>query len=411
MGAPAARASELARHWAADGHEVTVLTGFPNHPTGILHAEYRSKIWRMVVREQFEGAKVVRTWLAPLPNRKAHERILNYSSFCISAAVTGSFLPRCDVVIATSPQLLVGLSGYFISRLRGVPLVFEVRDLWPESLAAVGVSGPDSLMNRTLGRIAKFLYQAAERIVVVSPAFQPAITRNWGIPEEKISVVENGVETDLFSPEPGGMAPGKKFVVSYIGTMGNAHGLTTLLDAAGMLQNSNPEIEFLLVGEGAEKAALMSQAAQKNLTNIRWMPQQPREKIPGIIRESDVCLVLLRKSEVFETVIPTKMLEFMSCGRPLVLGVRGQAQQIVQAAQCGICISPEEPAELAQAIQKLHGDAELRKRLGSNGRQYILEHFCRKQLSRKYTGVLNAVLERKSPHPLPATEEHRQDPV
>src|SRR5271167_2664841 len=172
MGAPAARAAELSRHWAAAGHEVTVLTGFPNHPTGVVPPEYRSKFWRMVSREITDGVNVVRTWLLPLPNRKAHERMLNYSSFCVSAASTGLFLSRPDVVIATSPQLLVGLSGWWLARWKRVPFVFEVRDLWPESLAAVGMGSSDSLLHRVLAKIAGFLYRRSDRVVVVTPAFE-----------------------------------------------------------------------------------------------------------------------------------------------------------------------------------------------------------------------------------------------
>src|SRR6266852_5034685 len=153
MGAPAARAAELSRHWAAAGHDVTVLTGFPHHPTGIVPPEYRNKFRRLVAHEHTDGVNVVRTWLLPFPNRKAHERMLNYSSFCASAASTGLFLSRPDVVIATSPQLLVALSGWWLARWKRVPFVFEVRDLWPESLTAVGLGDDSSILHRFLPRI------------------------------------------------------------------------------------------------------------------------------------------------------------------------------------------------------------------------------------------------------------------
>src|SRR5713226_3569420 len=172
MGAPAARAAELSRHWARDGHDVTVLTGFPNHPTGIVPLEYRRRFRRLVARERMDGVSVVRTWLFPFPNRKAYERMLNYSSFCASAASTGLFLSRPDVVIATSPQLLVGLSGWWLARCKRVPFVFEVRDLWPESLTAVGVGSGNSLLHRSLAAIAGFLYRNCARVVVVTPAFK-----------------------------------------------------------------------------------------------------------------------------------------------------------------------------------------------------------------------------------------------
>ena len=179
MGAPAARVSELSRHWVNAGHDVTVLTGFPNHPDGVLRPEYRKHFRRGVFREQIDGVKVVRSWLLPFPNRKPYERMLNYSSFCISAGVVGTFLDRPDVVIATSPQLLVGLSGWRVAKRKRVPFVLEVRDLWPESLAAVGVGKKNSFLHRALNNVAGFLYAKADHIVVVSPAFREHLVRHW----------------------------------------------------------------------------------------------------------------------------------------------------------------------------------------------------------------------------------------
>src|SRR5260370_11695884 len=201
-GAPAARAAELSRHWAAAGHDVTVITGFPNPPTGIVPPQYRNRFRRLVAHEETDGVNVVRTWLLPFPNRKAYERMLNYSSFCASAASTGLFLSRPDVVIATSPQLLVGLSGWWLARWKRVPFVFEVRDLLPESLVAVGMGGRNSLLHWTLAKIAAFLYRHSDRIVVVAPPFEDYLVEHWRVPREKISVVANGVEADLFAPLP-----------------------------------------------------------------------------------------------------------------------------------------------------------------------------------------------------------------
>src|SRR5215831_1193872 len=172
MGAPSARVAELSRYWRQTGHNVTVLTGFPNHPTGVVPREYSSRLRRLLMKENLDGVNVVRTWLWPLPNRKAHERIRNYASFCISAALAGMFLPQPDIIIATSPQLLVPLAGYWLSRRHNVPLVFEVRDLWPESLLAVGMTQEGSLLHRALSSVARFLYRHADHIVVVTRAFK-----------------------------------------------------------------------------------------------------------------------------------------------------------------------------------------------------------------------------------------------
>jgi colanic acid biosynthesis glycosyl transferase WcaI len=387
----------LSRHWANAGHEVTVLTGFPNHPTGLVPPEYRNKLRRLVVHEETGGVNVVRTWLLPFPNRKVHQRILNYSSFCASAASTGLFLSRPDVVIATSPQLLVGLSGWWLARCKRVPFVFEVRDLWPESLAAVGMGGGNSLLYRTLAKIAGFLYRRSDRVVVVTPAFEDYLVEHWGVPREKISVVENGVETHLFAPEPGTglrreLNVEGKFVVSYIGTMGMAHGLETILAAAAQLRDTNPEIVFLMLGEGAEKERILALARERGLNNLRFVDQQPREKIPAYIGASDVCLVLLKKTDLFKTVIPSKMLEFMSCGRPVILGVDGQARAILEEGRGGLVIEPENSGALVNAIGYLAENREVARALGRNGREHIVRKFSRRHTAEKYICVLEHLL-------------------
>jgi colanic acid biosynthesis glycosyl transferase WcaI len=402
MGAPAARAIELSRHWARAGHDVTVLTGFPNHPTGVVPPEYRDKFRRLVFREKTDGANVVRTWLFPFPNRKAYERMLNYSSFCASAASTGLFLSRPDVVIATSPQLLVGLSGWWLARWKRVPFVFEVRDLWPESLAAVGMGNENSRLHRALARIAGFLYRRSDRVVVVSPAFEDYLVEHWRVPREKISVIENGVETQLFTPQPlsGGAAADlrreqgteEKFVVSYIGTMGMAHGLEAIIAAAVQLRNTNPEIVFLMLGEGAEKQHIAALARERGLNNLRFVDQQPREKIPAYICASDVCLVLLKKTDLFKTVIPTKMLEFMSCARPVILGVDGQARAILEEARGGVVIEPENSDALVNAIRYLAANRGTARELGENGRDYIMRKYSRRETAAKYIHALEHLL-------------------
>jgi colanic acid biosynthesis glycosyl transferase WcaI len=394
MGAPAARVSELSRYWVQAGHDVTVLTGFPNHPDGVLRPEYRKQFRRGVFRENVDGVNVVRSWLLPFPNRKAYERMLNYSSFSLSAAVTGSFLERPDLVIATSPQLLVGLSGWWVGRWKRVPLVLEIRDLWPESLAAVGVGNHDSLLHRALKKIAGFLYSNANHIVVVTPAFREHLTRCWQVPAHKISVVQNGVEAQLFSPQRSNpelrktLAGDEKFVVSFIGTLGLAQGLETLISTAEELQRTHRDILFVLLGEGADRQRILAMAEAKKLSNIRYVRQQPREKIPNYICASDACLVLLRKSDVFETVIPTKMLEFMSCGRPVILGVNGQARKIVERGPAGIYVEPENPRQLCQAILTLRDQPTLRESMGRNGRKYIVQNLSRERTAADYLELL-----------------------
>ena len=399
MGAPSARVSELARHWVAAGHDVTVLTGFPNHPDGVVRPEYRERFWRGFCREDFHGVKVLRTFLLPFPNRKPYERILNYTSFCMSAATAGSFVERPDVVIATSPQLLVGLSGWWTSRIKKVPFVLEVRDLWPESLVGTGVGQEASLMYRTIGKVASFLYRRADSIVVVTPSFRDHLVREWKLEAEKIDVVQNGVETALFSPQESAreiraeLRAEGKFVVSYIGTLGLAHGLEGLIAAAERLQEVAPQVLFMLVGEGADRERILSLAQSKQLTNLVFVPQQPREKIPAYISASDACVVMLKDKEVFETVIPTKMLEFMSCARPVILAVRGQAKRVLEAAGGGICVEPDNPQALCSAILQLQQSSALCAEMGKHGRNYIVRELSREKTATQYLSMLTALVE------------------
>jgi colanic acid biosynthesis glycosyl transferase WcaI len=403
MGAPAARAAELAHHWAETGHDVSVLTGFPNHPTGVVPDEWRPRLWRLTYHEKAGRMHVYRTWLWPLPNRKAHERMRNYASFFASAALRGLTLPRPDVIIGTSPQLLCALAGWWLGFARRMPFVFEVRDLWPESLTAVGVGNENSLLHRSLAAIARFLYERSDHIVVVTPAFKEHLIQRWSVPAERIDVVENGVETDLFAPQSQDanaalrqrLAADGKFLACYVGTLGMAHGLETLLDAATRLQRDNPHVMFIVVGEGAEKERIKSLAHDRGLDNIRFLDQQPRETIPAFISASDVCLVLLKKTDVFKTVIPTKLLEFMSCARPVIIGVDGQARKIVEEAEAGIVIEPENPDALAQAIQQLAANRTLGLEFGRRGREHIVKHLSRRQTAEKYLQVLEALIQHK----------------
>ncbi|MEE9284929.1 MAG: glycosyltransferase family 4 protein [Dehalococcoidia bacterium] len=397
MGAPAARVSELARRWAGQGHRVTVLTGFPNHPTGVVPEPYRGKRWRLAMAERIDGVDVARTWLAPTPNRKAWERVLNYASFCGSAALRGGLLGRPDVLVATSPQLLVGVAGWWLSRVKGCPFVFEVRDLWPESLVASGVGRERSLFIRGLSRLAQYLYGAASHVVTVSEAMKEELVTARGVPSEKVSVVENGVETDLFRPMATERCrsalglPVDRFIVSYIGTLGLAHNLGSVLEMAASLKRGLPRALVLLVGAGADGEALREEARRRGLDNVRFFGQQPRERVPTFINASDLCLVTLRQAGVFRTVIPSKMLEFMACARPVVLAVDGQARAIVEAAGAGRFVPPQDGDALAGAVIDLERDPDERRRLGANGRTHVLERFHRQRQAERYLDLLHRV--------------------
>ena len=248
-----------------------------------------------------------------------------------------------------------------------------------------------------LARIAGFLYRNSDHIVVVTPAFKEYLIQHWHVAPEKISVVENGVEGELFSPKAESnlraeLGASGRFVASYIGTMGNAHGLQTLIEAAARLQASAAAVLFLLVGEGAEKQQLLSEVRSRGLTNVRLVDQQSRGSIPAYICASDACLVLLKKNDLFKTVIPQQNAGVHVLRPSGDSWGGGPVTKILEEAQAGICIEPENPMELAEAISRLAGDGQLRETLGRNGRRHVLQHFSRRQTATAYLDVLRRLL-------------------
>ena len=394
---PAVRVSELTQRWAEWGHTVKVLTGFPNHPEGVIHPEYR-RAWRKgIYREDFHAVKVTRAWLIPARNRGYVGRGLNYSSFALAASLIGSWVAKpVDVVIATSPQLLVGVAGYRIARALGVPFVFEVRDLWPQSLVAVKASSNRSLLYRSLDRIARFLYQRATHIVVTTARQREAVAA-YGIPLEKISVVRNGVE-ESFLPSPAeaeklraDFGCSDKFVALFAGTLGMAHGIETLLEAARRLA-AYPEIAFWLVGEGAEREGVLRRMEEMRLSNVKWFGRQPRSRMPAFLTAANVCLVTLRREKIFETSVPAKIFEAMAMSKPVILGVEGEAKEILLEARAGLAVTPEDPAALAEAIIKLWRNPRLGIELGESGRRAVLQKYSRKKLAAEYLELLSRLV-------------------
>jgi glycosyltransferase involved in cell wall biosynthesis len=397
MGAPAGRVAGLSRAWAAAGHDVHVLTGFPHHPTGRIHPEYRRAFRRGFLREDDRGVQVHRTWIFPAANRGKVRRSLNYSSFMVSAAVVGSLrLPRPDVIVATSPQLLCAAAGGLLARRFGVPLVMEVRDLWPESLVAVGASRSRSPLVGALERLATALYRRAAHIVTVTDAQRAAIA-SGGVPPQRISVVPNGVDRAFLeagaaarAATPDSCSEGR-FVVTYIGTIGMAHHLETLLEAAALLRH-DPRFVFRLVGEGARRQFLEEQARAAGLSNLQFCGEQPRGDVPRWIADSSACAVLLRRSDVFHTVVPSKILEIMAVGRPILLGVQGEASALVDRAGAGVLLEPENAPQLAAAIRSLAQNPGLCRSLGENGRKFVAAEFARETLAERYAALLSSLV-------------------
>jgi len=397
--APAARVDSFSREWARAGAEVTVLTGFPNHPEGILHPEYR-KLWRRgFVREEREGIKVYRTWLYPSANRGLWGRGANFASFGVSAAMAGCCLaPSKGVVIATSPQILVGVSGWVVGAVRSLPWVFEVRDLWPESLVGVGQTAAGTLLYRGVGHVANFLYRRATHIVVDGEWKRRHLIQH-GVEESRISVMRNAIEEDYYLDPYSDSAREarqalrqelglrEKFVLLYAGTLGMAHGLETVLLAAARLRERG-EVAFLVIGAGAEREQLLARSRELRLTNVRYLGKQPRGEVPAYLLAADACLVPLRRSEVFKTAIPSKMFEAMAAGRPVLLGVEGEAKEILLDARAGIAVHPDDSEGLANAILELYQHPELARALGANGRRAVREKYSCRQQARAYLELL-----------------------
>ncbi len=396
--APAVRVSGLAKLWAHAGHEVHVLTGFPNHPTGIVHPEYRRALRSGFLREDCDGVSVHRTWIFPAANAGKVKRSINYASFMASAAITGSLrLPRPDVIIATSPQLLCAAAGAILARRFGVPLVMEVRDLWPQSLVAVGAAGKGSPLVRGLERLARRLYVAASHIVTVTAPQRSAIVE-FGMPAERVSVIPNGIDDEFLAtsdslPQP---QDNGRFVVTYLGTIGMAHHLETLLGAASALKD-DPSFQFRIVGEGARRSALEAMAREAGLHNVEFTGERPRSEVPRWIAESGACAVLLRNTEVFRTVVPSKMLEMMAVGRPIVLGVTGEARRLLESAGAGIAIAPESVDDLVAAIKHLRANPAICNSMGERGRQFVRREFHRPALAARYARLLEEVVGSRVP--------------
>jgi len=389
VNAPAARTSEHARVWAQDGHLVTVLTAFPHHPTGIVARPYRR---RALVRERWEGVSVVRTFVYATPNRGTFKRILSYLSFMVSACVLGPFcVRRPDVVVATSPQFFVAIAGWLLSRAKRAPFVFEVRDFWPASIKAVGAMR-DSRLLRFLERLELSLYQAAAKIVVVTDSMKRELIAR-GIEADKVAVLKNGVDLSAFQPARATrpvrqqLSLEHKFVVTYIGTHGMAHGLDTVLRCADRLRDEE-RVHFLFVGEGAEKPRLLGMRDELALTNVTFLDQQPRHVIPALLAASDLCLVPLRKAELFTTVIPSKMFEIVAMARPILLSVDGEARSVLEGAGAGVYVPPEDCEAMCRSIVALMENPELRKTMGRAGRAYVKSTMGRDTIARRYQELL-----------------------
>jgi hypothetical protein len=392
--APASRVHEMCKRWVRDGHEVTVITCAPNCPAGVVYDGYRNRLHR---RETVDGIEVRRVWTYIAPNKGTVRRVLNYVSYMLSAITAAMFVRKPDVLIATSPQFFCGIAGMVAQAVRRVPFVLEVRDIWPESIATVGAMRK-GLALRVLEWLERRMYASADHVVTVGDGYRQQLGER-GVPDEKMSVVTNGVDNDLFAPrdpDPAFRAQYKldgRFACAYVGTIGMASGLDVALRAGRLLKDKGrDDIALLLVGDGAERQRLQAEADQADLDNVIFTGRLDKSQMPTCLASVDACLVHLKRKDLFKYVLPSKIFEAAAMRRPIILGVEGFAADLVQQAGAGLCIEPENAEHLVAAIERLADDRALAARLGESGRQYVTKHFNRDALSRDYLAVLHRVV-------------------
>ena len=395
VNAPATRTFDHCTRWAKAGHDVTVVTCAPNCPEGVLYDGFRNTLRRQV--EWVDGVRVVRVWSYLAANAGTTRRILNYLSYLFSAVLASIRLPRPDVVVATSPQFFCGWAGTIVSWLKWVPLVLEIRDIWPESIRVVGAM-KNRVLFGLLERMERWLYRSARHIVAVGDGYRTKILDKCPRPN-RISVITNGVDPRAFVPdEPYPRLLHMwdledKFVCSYVGTIGMAHGLEVVLEAAKILKRKGrTDIAFCLVGDGAARERLQTRAEREGLTDlVVFTGMQPKEEIPPILASSNACLIHLKKCSLFETVLPSKLFEVMAMARPVIMGVRGEALEIVHAADAGLEMEPGSASSLVEAVETLAENPTTAAGMGQSGRDYVVEHFGRDELASRYLRLLAEV--------------------
>ncbi len=392
--APASRTFEHCREWVRAGHQVTVVTCAPNFPKGKVFDGYRNRLWQ---QEVVSGIRVIRVWSYITSNEGFAKRILDYQSFMLCATLAAPFVRSVDVVVGTSPQFFTACAGYLVSRVKRIPFVFELRDMWPDSIKAVGAM-KDSAVIGVLERIEIFLYRKAARIVTVTHSFKDTLICR-GIDGQKIEVVTNGVDLSHFSPQAKDAqllaqhGLDGKFVAGYIGTHGMAHALETLLDAAQTLQQTPgaENIRLLFLGDGARKAGLASQAQEMGLGNVIFLDAVPKDKVKAYWSVLDVAVIHLRNTELFTTVIPSKLFECMGMGLPVLHGVAGESADIVVSEKVGEVFESENAQQLVEGLLRMRDQPEAYVGYKQHGLAAAIR-YDRKQLALKMLEVFNNLI-------------------
>ena len=390
----------LARELADRGHQVTSITGFPNYPQGRIYLGYSQRLWRW---EEMNGVRVLRLPLYPNHSRSAMRRTLNYLSFAASAAALGPVLSGpADAMWVYHPPLTVGIPAWWIGLLRGIPFVYEIQDMWPETVVATGMMS-EGTATRMLARLAQFVYRRAAAITVISPGFKRNLI-NKGVPGKKIHVIPNWADEQIYRPLPrdAGLADQygltNRFNIMFGGNMGAAQDLRNVVEAATLLRGT-PEVQFVLIGDGVDCETLAQMARERDLNNVRFLGRKPAQEMPHLYALADVLLVHLRRDPLFEITIPSKTLAYLACGKPILGVVAGDPADVIRQAAAGIICPQDDPAALAQTVRRFHDmlPAE-RETMGRSGRRAFLTHYSRQTLMDRYEGLFQEISERNRRH-------------
>ncbi|RME87793.1 MAG: glycosyltransferase WbuB [Anaerolineae bacterium] len=387
---------ELARHLVRRGHRVTIIASpvsyITGHPSSLPSGS-----------EENDAITILRAPTYHALHKSFVHRTLAFFSFMFSSFFIGLRVREVDLVWGTSPPIFQAWTAWLLARLKGVPFLFEVRDLWPYFAVAVGV-----LTNPVLIRMSewleRFLYRGADRVMVNSPGFIAHVT---GRGAKRVELVPNGADASMFDPSDEGAAFRRshglegKFVVLYAGAHGMSNDLDVVLDAARLLEGE-PHIQIVLLGDGKEKPRLVARAHEMGLTNVTFLPPLPKRRMPEALAAADACIAILKPLEAYKTTYPNKVFDYMAAGRPIVLAIDGVIRQVVEAADCGLFTPPGDPQAMARAIRQLAADSEVARAMGLRGRRYVEQHFHRADLAHRLAELLEAMVSQQSNNPTPA---------
>lgn len=386
--------TELAEELSALGHSVTVVTTFPHYKGNVIDERYQGKL---IQREMQDDIEIIRTYLYTSPNKQSLlVRFLNYVSFNLLSTLAGLFSGPQDVILAPSPPLTIGFSAYIISLFKRIPYIYNVQDIYPDVVIKLGILTTKWVI-RFSRWLERFVYKRARHITVLSQGFKANLLAK-GVPEEKLTIIPNFVDTDFIRPlsQENSFRDRfdlkDRFVVLYAGNLGHSQNIEDVLESAQRLEMQE-DIVFVIVGNGSRKPELKALASKMDLSNVHFIPFQPREDVPQIYAAADVCLVPLKK-DIARDSVPSKAYTIMASGRPIIASVDpgSDAWSLVQAAECGLCVEPENSQSLAEAIRTLYHDPDLRARLGRNGREHVVANYTRRVVARQYDELLRLVV-------------------